>query len=159
MLSVLQLLSVASAPVLTSAELTVLQAAFAELPIRGAVNSVKQQVSDIESELHMVAKQFISSQPSLSRLNDPVTLQLLVYSIMGLPVLLLSLLLVVLLGGPGKTPKGGSATAGKGAGAGVAAKRAASAGKPKGAALQQTPVGKRKTGKAVRDGGDVLYTP
>ena len=141
--------------------LTVLQEALAQLPIHDAIDSAKQQVANIERELHMVVKQLISSQPSLSKLNDPVTLQLLVYSIMGLPVALLSLLLLTLIGGPGKTAKGGSASAGKGAGAGVTARKGSSGplGKPKGAAVQQTPAGKKKTVKAVRDGSDVIYTP
>jgi myosin heavy subunit len=123
------------------------RASLSKLPIEATLNSAKQQIANIEYELHVVVKQFISSQPSLSSLNDPVTIQLVVYSILGFPMVLLSLLLISVAASPSKKDKG---SAGKlSAGRPTASKPAPSANRP---------AGKGKKGKAIRDGGDVLYT-
>lgn len=126
-----------------------IQEFLAKLPLQDTINSAKQQVANIEHELHIIVKQLISSQPSLSTLNDPVTLQLIVYSIMGLPMVLLSLLLVSLVGGSGKKAKSSAGKEQKAAGRSAAARAALITGRP---------AGKGKKGKAIRDGSDVLYT-
>jgi hypothetical protein len=64
------------------------------------VTAAKQQLVMIESELKQTLKSFVATQPALSNLGDPVTLQLLVYTIIGLPVLLVGVVLLTLLGGP-----------------------------------------------------------
>lgn len=78
------------------------QAAYDKLPIAETVAVAKQQTSVIERELKQTLGAFIATQPSLSALGDPVVLQLLVYTVMGLPLLLLLVVLTTLLGGPRK---------------------------------------------------------
>lgn len=78
------------------------QAAYDKLPIAETVAAAKQQTSVIERELKQTLGAFIATQPSLSALGDPVVLQLLVYTVMGLPLLLLLVVLTTLLGGPRK---------------------------------------------------------
>lgn len=80
----------------------VLQDAFDKLPIADTVAAAKQQASVIERELQQTLKAFVATQPSLSSLDDPVVLQLLVYTVMGLPLLLLVVVLMSLVGGPRK---------------------------------------------------------
>jgi hypothetical protein len=77
-----------------------LQTAFDKLPIADTVAAAKQQASVIERELQQTLKAFVATQPSLSALDDPVVLQLLVYTVMGLPLLLLVVVLLTLVGGP-----------------------------------------------------------
>lgn len=126
-----------------------LQEYWSNLPIQDTISSAKRQVANIEYELHIVVKQLISSHPSLSSLNDPVTIQLLVYSVMGLPMVLLSLLLVSLVASPGKKAGAGKSEQ-RGAARPTAARPAPSTSRP---------AGKNKKGKAViKDGSDVLYT-
>uniref|UniRef100_A0A383WHX5 Uncharacterized protein n=1 Tax=Tetradesmus obliquus TaxID=3088 RepID=A0A383WHX5_TETOB len=147
------------------------QEALSKLPIADYVAAAnvhlaaaKVQVANIEAELKTVVKGVAASQPALSALNDPVALQLAVYSIMGLPMLLLFVVFVSIYGGPGKSSgtgaDSGSKAAGKKASAAAAAagKKGAAAGSKAKAAVTATPAGKGK-GKAVRDGADVLYTP
>jgi hypothetical protein len=132
-----------------------LQEALNKLPISDTVAAAKVQIANIEQELKTVVKSVAASQPALSALNDPVALQLAVYSIMGLPMLLLFVLFVSIYGGPGKSSGTGTDAAGKAGGKKVTA---AAAGKK--SAVAATPAGKGKgKGKAVRDGADVLYTP
>lgn len=57
--------------------------AFDKLPIADTVAAAKQQASVIERELQQTLKAFVATQPSLSALDDPVVLQLLVYTVMG----------------------------------------------------------------------------
>jgi hypothetical protein len=133
-----------------------LQEALNKLPIADTIAAAKVQIANIEQELKTVVKSVAASQPALAALNDPVALQLAVYSIMGLPMLLLFVLFVSIYGGPGKSSGTGSDAAGKAGGKKVAA--AAAAGKK--GSVAATPAGKGKgKGKAVRDGADVLYTP
>lgn len=137
------------------------QEALSKLPVSDTIDAVKAQLATIERELLLVVQGIVKTQPALSGLNDPVTLQLLVYSIMGLPMLLLAMLVVSLYGGPGKSSGADAAAASKQSSKGKAAAAAASkkAGPAKGgkAAVPQTPAGKK--GKTVKDGADVLYTP
>jgi hypothetical protein len=131
-----------------------LQEALNKLPISDTIAAVKVQIANIEQELKTVVKSVAASQPALSALNDPVALQLAVYSIMGLPMLLLFVLFVSIYGGPGKSSGTGADAAGKGG------KKVAAAAAGKKSAVAATPAGKGKgKGKAVRDGADVLYTP
>jgi hypothetical protein len=76
------------------------QAAYDKLPIAETVAAAKQQTAVIERELKQTLGAFIATQPSLSALGDPVLLQLVVYTVMGLPLLLLLVVLTTLLGGP-----------------------------------------------------------
>jgi hypothetical protein len=85
-----------------------LQDGFDKLPIAETVAAAKHQAAQIEGELQQTVRSFIATQPSLAKLNDPVTLQLLVYTILGLPVLLLLVLFMAAVGGPRKS-QGGSA--------------------------------------------------
>lgn len=128
-----------------------MQDVWAKLPINDAIKAAKKQFHTVERELHQVVQQLIRSQPSLASLDDPVTIQLLVLSIIGLPVVMLSLLLVSLAASP-KTPAAGRSTAGKGGAKGTTA-----AGKGKGSAVAHTPAGKGKRGKTGREGNDVLH--
>lgn len=73
----------------------------------------------IERELQQTLKAFVATQPSLSALDDPVVLQLLVYTVMGLPLLLLVVVLLTLVGGPrkaGAAPAQGKAKRNSGSG-------------------------------------------
>lgn len=67
------------------------------------MKAAKQQAAQIEGELQHTVRSFVATQPSLASLNDPVTLQLLVYTILGLPVLLLLVLFMAAVGGPRKS--------------------------------------------------------
>jgi hypothetical protein len=139
-----------------------LQEAINKLPISDTIAAAKLQVANIEQELKTVVKGVAASQPALSALNDPVALQLAVYSIMCLPMLLLFVVSVSIYGGPGKSSGTGADAASKAgrkttAAAAAAGKKGAAPGS-KAKAVAATPAGKGK-GKAVRDGADVLYTP
>jgi len=79
------------------------QDVYEKLPIADTVRAAQQQASVIEAELQQTLKAFVATQPTLSGLNDPVVLQLLVYTVMGLPLLLLVVVLLTLLGGPRKS--------------------------------------------------------
>jgi hypothetical protein len=118
------------------------QAAYEKLPIAETVAAVKRQTAVIEGELQSTLKAFIATQPSLASLNDPVVLQLLVYTVMGLPLLLLAVVLLSLVGGP---RKGASSTAqGKG-------KKLSGGGKAAGVQ------GGARKGKSIKAGKDVLH--
>lgn len=131
-----------------------------DLPVEEHVKSAKKQLLNTEAELRAVIGQTVKSQPSLAFLDDPVALQLLVYTVMGLPLLLFFVLLSCVVGGSrkSKTDSAPTKAAGKkGSSGGAAAssrKTVAVKGKAAGAAASG---GKRS--KAVRDGSDVLYTP
>lgn len=121
-----------------------------KLPIAETVAAAKRQASVIEGELQQTLKAFVATQPSLAALNDPVILQLLVYTVMGLPLLLLVVVLLTLLGGPRK----GASAAGQGKG-----KRVSGGGGQKGALLNgkgAAGMGKGK-GKSIKAGKDVLH--
>eukprot|EP00775_Hariotina_reticulata_P007241 gene7241-7454_t len=131
-----------------------------ELPVEEHIKSAKKQLSNIEAELRAVLGQVIKSQPSLASLDDPVALQLLVYTVMGLPLLLFFIVLSCVVGGPRKS-KAESAHAkaagkkGSSAAPATASKKAVNV---KGKSATAVAAGSKK-GKAVRDGSDVLYTP
>lgn len=141
-----------------------MQEALNKLPIADTIAAAKAQVANIEQELKTVVKSVAASQPALSALNDPVALQLAVYSIMGLPMLLLFVVFASLYGGPGKSSGTGADAAGKAGGkkgtpaASTAGKKGAAAGVKTKTNVATTPAGKGK-GKAVRDGVDVVHIP
>jgi hypothetical protein len=121
-----------------------LQAAYEKLPIAETVAAAKRQASVIEGELQSTLKAFIATQPSLASLNDPVVLQLLVYTVMGLPLLLLAVVLLSLVGGPRKGASSADAAQGKG-------KKLSGGGKAAGAQ------GGARKGKSIKAGKDVLH--
>ncbi|KAF8063017.1 RPS7 [Scenedesmus sp. PABB004] len=86
--------------------------ALAALPVADAVASARRQLADVERELTAVVGRFVADRPALAGLADPVALQLVVYSIMGLPALLLAALLLAVAGGPSKPAAGGGGKAG-----------------------------------------------
>lgn len=140
------------------------QAALNQLPLAEVTEVVRVQYAVVEKELMAVARGIVSSHPALSKFNDPVTLQLLVYVILGLPALLLAVLAVSLLGrGRASGSAGSSAAAGSRGkkGAAAPAKRSTVSKTARGssaAAPAATPV-RTTRGRAVRDGGDILFTP
>jgi hypothetical protein len=97
----------------TTTTTNTMQAAFDKLPIQETLEAAQKQAGVMEAELHRLLRALVASQPSLAPLNDPVVLQLLVYTVMGLPLLLLSFVLLSLVGGPGKAGAAGQAKARK----------------------------------------------
>lgn len=128
------------------------QEVYAKLPIAETAKAARRQAGVIQVELKQTLKAFIATQPNLASLNDPVILQLLVYTVMGLPLLLLVVVLMALLGGP-RGSANAAAKQGKSRKNSGGGKKEA-AGKQAGKAAQG-----RKGAKTVRAGGEVLYTP
>jgi hypothetical protein len=131
-----------------------------DLPVEEHIKSAKKQLLNIEAELRAVIGQTVKSQPSLAALDDPVALQLMVYTVMGLPLLLFFVLLSCVVGGSrkSKTDSAPAKAAGKKGSSGGAAASSRKTVAVKGKAAGAAATGGKKS-KAVRDGSDVLYTP